>query len=162
MGKLTANPRRFFGAFCSVVNMLSEEKGAAPQLLITQIRRLEERTDWTHARWREPLCTSAGLGGHGQRCGKVKIQSQAVAYVRARNADFYVSRHLQLIKWIFFIYTDVWNIWALLMIFNFINLSPNGSTCRVQIITSKNRFNKCKACIYLRSMALVKSFTRNI
>lgn len=27
MGNLTANPRRFFGAFCSVVNMLSETDG---------------------------------------------------------------------------------------------------------------------------------------
>lgn len=27
MGKMTANPTRFFGAFCSVVNMLSETDG---------------------------------------------------------------------------------------------------------------------------------------
>lgn len=62
MGKLTANPRRFFGAFC-VVNMLSEERetGAAPQPLITPRRRFEEASACAHA-----LTAAGAAAGRGR------------------------------------------------------------------------------------------------
>lgn len=75
MGKLTANPRRFFGAFLSVVNTLSEEKGAAPQLLITPRRRLEKSSDCTHARSERSRCAALlDMADTDRAAGKPKYE----------------------------------------------------------------------------------------
>lgn len=97
MGKLTANPRRFFGAFCSVVNMLSEEKGAAPPLLITPIRRLEEGSGCTRA--------DTGTGAALRLCWTWR--SAAAKYARVCTCTrrmlwvLYVDLNLQLLDSIF-------------------------------------------------------------
>lgn len=62
MGNLTANPRRFFGAFCSVVNTLSGRDGRCATA--TDSRNME-RLEGSHCTDTDTLqeaCTGAGFG----------------------------------------------------------------------------------------------------
>lgn len=79
MGNLTANPRRFFGAFCSVVNMLSETDGRCATATDSRNMKRLEGSDCTDTDTLQEACTPAVLNWqHIWRHNKAKIQHMCV------------------------------------------------------------------------------------
>lgn len=91
MGNLTANPRRFFGAFCSVVNMLSEADGRCATA--TDSRNMErlEGSDCADTETLQEACTGAqfltGCTISGEmlkkKFKKTQIETLQIAYMCA-------------------------------------------------------------------------------